>query len=99
MAEAAAKRVPPRTTDDRRAWLRFAVLADVRFGESWLIDAAEAVLHAKETKRTRQAHFVGVLKTKAAEQHGVDEAMFVAMLRRIEIPSDIWKSGVLEIRK
>lgn len=99
MAEAAAKRVPPRTEDDRRAWLRFGVLADVTFGEAWLIDAAEAVVRAAETKRTRQAHFVAVLKRKAAEKHGIDEPTFTAMVRRIEIPTDVWKSPVLEVRK
>jgi hypothetical protein len=87
MAEAAAKRVPPVT------------LASVTFGESWIADAAEAVARATETRRTRQAHFVAVLKRKAADQHGIDEPTFTAMVRRIEIPTDVWKSPVLEVRK
>lgn len=36
MAERAAKRVPPRTEDDRRAWLRYAVMAGSMFNEAWL---------------------------------------------------------------
>lgn len=96
MAEAAAKRVPPKTDDDRRAWLKYAVIAETTFSESWLIDAAEAVVMAKETKQSRQAHFVAVLKSKAAEA-GTDEETFLGIFRRIEIPVEIWKSDVLKI--
>jgi hypothetical protein len=95
MAEAVGKRIAPATEDDRRAWLRFAVLAETSFGEAWLVDAAEAVVAAKETRKTRQAHFVGVLKSKALDQHEVDGETFTAMLRRIEIPASVWKSDVL----
>lgn len=96
-AERLGRKVPPRTPDDRRMWLRFAVLADFTFGENWLVDGTEAVLQATETRRTKQAHLVGVLKAKAADDHGVDEATFVAMLGRIEIPKAIWKSSVLPL--
>lgn len=96
-AENLGRKVPPRTTEDRRMWFRFAVMADMTFSESWLVDSAEAVLRAKETKSTRQAHLVAVLKAKAAEEHQIDEAMFVAMLGRIEIPKAVWKSSVLEV--
>lgn len=98
MAEAVGRKVPAITKKDRRAWLRFAVLAEKGFSESWLMDAVDAVVNAKVTRRTKQAHFVGVLRSKAKEC-GIDKATFVAMLRSIEIPDDVWESGVLEIRR
>ena len=98
-AERLGRKIPPRTIEDRRMWLRFSVMADVTFGEGWLSDGIEAVMQAKETRSTRQAHLVAVLKSKACDDHGVNEAAFLAMLGRIEIPKDVWKSGVLEIRK
>lgn len=98
-AERLGRKIPPRTIDDRRMWLKFAVMADMTFGEEWLSDGTEAVMQAKETRSTRQGHLVGVLKSKACDDHGVNEATFLAMLGRIEIPKDVWKSGVLEIRK
>jgi 5-methylcytosine-specific restriction endonuclease McrA len=98
MAERAAKRVPPRTEDDRRAWLRYAVMADSMFNEAWLIGAAEIVEHAKETKLTRQAHFVAVLQSTAAElQDGVNPETFNAIARRVEIPLEVWRSDVLPV--
>lgn len=98
LVESLARLVRPVTEKDRRAWFRFGVLALTSFSEHWLLSSAESVLRAKQTKRTKQAHLVGVLKAKAAEQ-GIDEATFAAMLRRIEIPTSVWKSGVLEVRK
>lgn len=94
MVVAAAKRVPPRTEDDRRAWLRYGVMAELTFDEAWLVGSAEIVANAKETKRTRQAHFVAVLKAKA-KASGIDGHSFNAIARRIEIPDDIWQSDVL----
>lgn len=93
-AESAAKRVPVRNDKDRRAWIRYAVMACTTFSEAWLADAAEAVANAKETRATRQAHFVAVLQSKAAEQN-VDAETFNSMARRIEIPVEVWKSDVL----
>lgn len=98
-AERTARKIPPRTTDDRRMWFRFGVLADMSFGEAWLVDAVEAVLNARDTKTTKRAHLVAVLKSKAEEEHGVSDQNFVAMLRRIEIPKAIWKSNAVEIQK
>lgn len=95
MAEAAAKRVRPRTLDDRRAWLTFAVLAVLSFGEHWLVDAAEGVSRATETKQTKPAHFIGILKATAMEKHGVDAKAFNEMFKRIRIPDEIWNSPVL----
>jgi hypothetical protein len=99
IAESAAKRVPPRSAKDRRAWLKYAVLAEVTFSEDWMIDAAQAVVNSAETRRTKQAHFVGILKGKAEEDHGVSGGQFVGMFRRIEIPKRIWKLPILEVRK
>jgi hypothetical protein len=99
LAEDVAKRVPPRTEDDRRAWLRYAVMAAQMFCDDWLIGSAEIVRNAKHTKQTRQAHFVAVLKSRAAEAiDGTDAETFNAIARRIEIPVEIWQSKVLEIR-
>lgn len=94
MAEAVGKRVPPLSDDDRRMWLQFGVLADTAFDESWLVGGADAVVNAKETKRTRQAHLVGVLKARAADR-GTDGDSFSALMDMVEIPDDVWGSEVL----
>ena len=99
MAEAVAVRVPPRSTEDRRAWLRYAVMAVVMFSEAWLMNAAETARETRRqngTKRSRQAHFVAILKAEAAKQ-SVDAETFNGIARRIEIPDEIWKSGVISL--
>lgn len=99
-AEAVGKRIRPMTETDRRNWFKFAVLAQTTFCEAWLMDGVDAVLHAKETKRTKQAHLYAVLRSKAEEAGVVNgEFTFSAMLGSIEVPKDVWKSGVLEIAK
>jgi hypothetical protein len=98
MATAVAKRVPPRSETDRRQWLKYAVIAELDFGEAWLIDAAEAVLNAKQHKRNRQAHFVGLLKSKLLESH-INATQLKELTDSIEIPIEIWNSEILEIRK
>lgn len=98
LAEAVAKRVPPRTTQDRRAWLKFAVMAQVSFSEDWLVGSADAIANSEERKKCRQARLVGLLKSKA-ETEGIDASTFQGITRRIEIPADVWKSNVLEIAK
>lgn len=98
MAEAVGKRVPARSIKDRRGWFKFAVMADMTFGEAWLVEAADAVVNAKNTKRSKQAHFVGILKRKAAE-HQDGMANFEALLKGIEIPDSVWHSSVLEVLK
>ncbi len=95
MADAAAKRIPPKSIKDRRAWLTFAVLAVLSYGEHWLVDAAEAVVNAKESKRSQRGHFIGILKAKARDDHGTDEASFNEMFKRVRIPDEIWNSPVL----
>lgn len=98
MAEAVGRKIPPKNERDRRYWLKYAVMADIQFSENWLIDATEAVLATNGTRRNRQAHFVSVLKSKAAEQ-GISGEVFRGIARRIEIPPDIWGMEILEIRK
>lgn len=93
-AERLGRKVPAQSVEDRRMWLKFAVLADMSFGEGWLVDGSEAVVRAKETRTTKQRHLVAVLKSKAEDQ-GVSNENFLAMLSRIDIPKAIWKSGVL----
>lgn len=97
MAEAAGRKVPPRTEADRRAWLRYAVMAAVTFSEGWLIGAAEQA-NVADTKKTRQAHFVAVLKATAKDA-GVDGETFNGIAGRIEIPAAVWKSSVLTVPK
>jgi hypothetical protein len=92
-AESAGRKVPPVSDEDRRNWLRFAVMTQLSFSEDWLTDSIQAVLCAKESRKTKQAHLYGVLKSKAVEL-GLGE-LFSSMLRDIEIPKDVWKSGVL----
>lgn len=98
-AEAIEKRVKPKTENDRRNFLRYAVLSLTTFSEHWLLNAAEAAALSGQTKKSRQAHFVGVLKSKAAETNGISSKDFNAMARKIEIPDEIWKSDVLAVSK
>lgn len=92
-ADAVGRKVPPISPRDRRNWMRFAVMVQLEFSEDWLTDSLQAVLCAKETRRTKQAHLYGVLKAKAAEL-GL-ESNFRALLRDIEIPKEVWQSSVL----
>jgi hypothetical protein len=96
MAENVARRIPPTDDGCRRMWLKYAVLAEMTFSENWLMDSVEAVLNAPESRHGRHAHFVGVLRSKARTQN-VDGMMLKTLCRRIEIPDDVWESGVLEV--
>jgi hypothetical protein len=98
MAESLARKIPPRSLDDRRFWLKFAVMAEWTYSEAWLMDSVEAVLQAPESRKGRQAHLMGVVKSKAIEL-GADEGQWAVNLRRIEIPPRIWRSTVLEIKR
>lgn len=97
MAASLGKRVAPHGVDDRRMWFKFAIIAEVEFSEHWLMDAAEAVVNSVEHRKNRQAHLVAVLKSKAAEE-GVSASAFRELLRRIEVPADVWKSDVLKVK-
>lgn len=98
MADSLGKRVPALSAQDRRAWFRYCVIADVYFSENWLMSAADDVATAKQRKRTRQAHLVARLQDTASE-FGFDTSAFQGMTRRIEIPADVWKAKILEVRK
>lgn len=99
LADALSKRVPPYTPTDRRQWFKFAVLVEHgMFAEHWLLDSAEAVRTSKSHTKNRQAHLVAVLKSKAAEE-GTDASTFRGILRRIEIPADVWKSDSIKVKK
>ncbi len=101
MAESVGDRVPPQTPEDRRAWLRYSVMAEVMFCEAWLIESAQHAKTTRElnsTKKSRQAHFVATLKSKAAEPPwAVDSDTFDGIAARIEIPDVVWKSEVLPL--
>lgn len=97
IAESAAKHIPPMTDDDRRAWIRYAVMASVIYGDGWMTGTAFDIAHASDTKETRQARFVGALQGKAREADGTDSEAFNGIARRIEIPDDVWKSDAVPI--
>lgn len=97
MAEAVARKIPPTNTKGRRCWFKYAALAELKFGESWLMDAVEGVRQSKETRRSPQAHFVGILIRNAESKFSVDRAGFSALMNRIEVPQHIWQSGHLEV--
>lgn len=92
------KKIKPKTDPDRRNFFRYAVLAQTTFCEAWLMDAVEAVLHAKERKSNMRAHLYGVLRSKAIEE-GFERRQFAGLLRCIEIPDDVWQQSVLEVPK
>lgn len=96
MAEKVAKRITVRSDDDRRAWLRYAVLAVTSFSEVWLMDAAKGASETAEVKKSRQAMFVRALQNGVKETADVET--FNGMSSRIEIPDDIWKSNILEVK-
>lgn len=99
MAESVARKIPPTNPTSRRCWFKYAVLAEKAFCEDWLMDSLAAVLNARETRKTRQAHFTSVLKSKAAEQYGRTHKELEGLMDAIEIPDEYWNDkGILEIR-
>jgi hypothetical protein len=99
MAARIGRRIPAASDEDRRTWFRYAALVDMgTCSEHWLADSIEAALKAKNRRSTLQGCLVGIAKSKAAEE-GIEEPVFLGMVRRIEIPDAVWKSGVLEVRK
>jgi len=94
-AESAARRVPPESSADRRAWLKYAVMAWKMFSEAWLATAADTAATSK-AKKTRQALFVRTLQVSAAEQYATPKDVFDGIFSRIRIPTDVWKSNALK---
>jgi hypothetical protein len=100
MAEAVARKIPPTNTTGRRCWLKYAVLAQIAFSEDWLMGSVAAVLNAKATRKTKQAHFTSILQSKAQEKYGRSRKELEGLMDSIEIPDDTWNDqGILEIRK
>lgn len=98
MADAVARKIPPTNVKGRRCWFKYAVLAEVKFGEGWLMDAIAGVLSGK-TKGSKQGHFVSILQGNAEEKWHVDLMEFKSLMKRAEVPPHIWKSSHLEIEQ
>lgn len=96
MAEAAAKRIPPKSNEDRRAWLKYSVMAWKMFSEAWIVGAADSAANANDVKKNRQALFVRALQVAAEEKHGTPKDVFDGIFARIRIPTEVWKSDVLK---
>lgn len=94
-AEKAARCVPAATAKDRRLWLKYAVLAELVFGEAWLVESAESARDAKQTKKSKQSLFVSILKKRAHEKHQTELEEFNGLAGRVEIPNDVWQSPAL----
>lgn len=99
IAEDIARKIPPRKIDDRRFWLKFAVMGCTAFPQAWIMDAVEAVMRATKTRKTKQAHLMAVVGSKAREA-GYDKALWSQILKSIEIPDHVWHDkGVVEVRR
>lgn len=97
-AEAAAKKVKvsPATETERRQWFQYGAMAAAMFGEGWIVGAATGVANSVDgTKKTKQAHFVSILKATAKEGFGIDNAAFLRIRRSIKVPYDVFKSETL----
>lgn len=100
LAHSVAKSVPPLTQADRRAWLKYAVMATTCCSEFWFSNAAMGALSKSQrggVTKTKHALFVGALKKTAKDTHDIAEADFDAIFRAIEIPIKVWKSDCLPI--
>lgn len=96
-AEILGKHIPPLSDEDRRQWLKYCVLARTHYSSDWIHDAIEGVRLSKETRKSRQAKFVAILKDNAAKMFGDSEEQFRVKRRSIDIPLEIWNSGVLPV--
>lgn len=96
--ESVAKRIPPKSLEDRRAWLKYGVMASMQFSEQWLVCAADAVVSTPGVKN-RAGAFVTALRNAAMEKHEVEREVFDGIFTRIEIPADVWKSDVVRVVK
>lgn len=96
-AVAVAKRVPAKSLQDRRAWLRYSVMAVKKFSENWILDAAEAA-SKNELDGNRQAYFVAALQSKAEEfEEDFTPEAFNKYAEGIEIPDRIWKVKIVPV--
>ncbi len=82
---------PRERSNDRRQWLRYAVLAQTAFPLAWLMDAADRASRSDKPKQSKRAIFVKSLQGSSdMTPHDFDE-----LARRIEIPDEVWNSPVL----
>lgn len=97
MAAKLAKLVPLRTdtaqhwNNDRRQWLKYLVLVGPSFPEDWLWDAAEAAKNSAKPKKSRRAIFVSRLVASS----DMTPHDFHGLVRRVNIPDEVWKSQIL----
>lgn len=99
MAEAAGRDVFPKTAADRRAWIKYAVMAEMSFSEAWIAGAARSAADKARSggvRQTVQSLFVRALQKSAEEKFGTSIEDFNSIFRRIEIPITVWKSDALK---
>lgn len=82
---------PRERVNDRRQWLRYAVLAQTAFPPAWLMDAADKAARSPAPKQSRRGIFVACLKSTS----DMTPRDFNELTRRIEIPDGVWASPVL----
>lgn len=84
------KVVKPQTEEDRRAFLRYAMLTQFSFSEDWLIQGLGAV-NGDPSRVNRAARLVGALQKGS----GMSSEEFNE-LARINVPDEIWNLDVLK---
>ena len=77
--------------NDRRQWLKYLALVGKAFDEDWLWKAAESASGSERPTKSKRAIFVALL----ASNSGMVSGEFHALVRRVNLPDEIWKSGIL----
>lgn len=90
------RKIPAKTDDDRRAWLRYVVLSHTACSEDWLADSIQAVVNAKEPSENPRARLVAVLIRKVVENEWFTREAFLDLCAGIEIPYEVWKESAAE---
>lgn len=99
LAEKAGKVITPQNDEDRRAFLRYAVMAQMVLSQHWFLDALGAV-NGEPSRKNRQARIVGALQKGAKSMMpAMDKDTFNGYARRIKIPDDVWNRPILEVSK
>jgi hypothetical protein len=94
LARQIGKAVTPASDEDRRAFMRYAVLAQSGLSTDWLVQGIGAI-NSEATTKTRAARLVGALQKGS----GLPAEDFNTLARRVKIPDDVWAWEVLEVRK
>lgn len=84
--------VKPANDEDRRAFLRYAILTQISFSEDWLLQGLGAI-NGEPSRKSRAARFVGALQKGS----GMDSTDFNSLARQVEVPDDVWESEVLKV--